>query len=119
MPAHLPKGNKKMTQKEIRSALERSSLRGLVPPVFEIIGDEIEFQPYENFWQRWRVDRNFLETLGVRVYAIPRYRTPKPSEWRARVLVELLDELKNTCKRCSALIDERGNYCPPCWKDVS
>ena len=107
-----------MNKTEIRARLERSSLRGLVPPVFEIIGDEIEFIPYENFWKRWRVDRNFLESLGVRTYAIPRYRKPKPAEWRARVLVKLLDELTRTCKMCGVLIDDRGHYCDACWKEV-
>ena len=109
----------KIPRSEIMKRIEASSMAGLVPPVFEIIGDEIEFQPYEIFWQRWRTDRNFLETLGVRVYAIPRYRKPKPSEWRARVNVGLLDTLQNTCKGCGVLVDERGHYCTGCWKDFS
>lgn len=107
-----------MNKTEIRARLEKSSLRGLVPPVFEIIGDEIEFIPYENFWQRWQVDRNWLEGVGVRVYAIPRYRKPKPHEWRARVMVKLLDTITKRCKACGVLIDDRGHYCDACWKEV-
>lgn len=105
-----------MNKTEIRARLEKSSLRGLVPIHFEIIGDEIEFTPCPKFWKRWQVDENWLRSIGVRTYAIPRYRKPKPSEWRARVLVKLLDTLTRNCEACGVLIDDRKRFCTPCWQ---
>ena len=111
-----------MKPAEIRQRLENSSLRGLVPPEFEIIGEEIEFAPGvdDAFWQRWKRDRNWLEAVGVRVYAIPNYRKPKPNEWRARVLVKRLDTLIK-CESCKALISPRpgARFCAPCWEKRS
>ena len=104
-----------MTHNEIRSALENSSLKGLVPPTFEIIGEEIEWTPSKAFWEKWRKDENWLRAIGVRTYAIPRYRKPKPHEWRARVLVKLLDTITKKCKTCGVLVDDRKIYCSPCW----
>ena len=108
-----------MDRNEIRSALEKSSLKGLVPHTFEIIGDEIEFIPCKAFWQRWQVDENWLRAIGVRTYSVPRYRKPKPSEWHARVLMKLLDTLTKHCKGCGVLVDDRKIYCSPCRKEVS
>lgn len=96
----------------IRARLENSSLRGLVPPEFEIIGEEIEFTPTEKFWEKWRMDICNLEAIGVRVYGIPNYRKPKPDEWRVRVLMMILDTLKD-CE-CGAKIDERDSECFAC-----
>lgn len=107
-----------MDRNEIRSALEKSSLKGLVPSTFEIVGSEIEWIPSKAFWARWHVDENWLRAIGVRTYAIPRYRKPKPHEWRARVVVSMLDTITRKCKRCGVLVDDRGHYCDPCWKEI-
>ena len=101
-----------METAEIRARLENSSMRGLVPSNFEIIGKEIEFIPTDRFWQKWRVNQNWLEAVGVRVYAIPRYRKPRPNEWRARVLMTILDTLQ-TCK-CGQKFDDRYKACKAC-----
>ena len=80
-----------MTKTEIRARIANSRMHGLVSDTFEIIDTEsIEFIPSDAFWKRWRVGRNSMEAEGCHVYAIPRYRKPKPEEWRCRLVLSML-----------------------------
>ncbi len=80
-----------MTKQEIRARIENSLMAGLVPTEFEIINDDsIEFIPGKTFWAKWKVGRNWMEAEGCHVYAIPRYRKPRPEEWRCRLVLPML-----------------------------
>lgn len=80
-----------MTKQEIRARIANSLMAGLVPTEFEIINDDsIEFIPGKAFWAKWKVGRNWMEAEGCQVYAIPRYRKPKPEEWRCRLVLPML-----------------------------
>ena len=80
-----------MTKTEIRARIANSRMHGLVSDTFKIIDAEsIEFIPSDAFWKRWRVGRNWMEAEGCHVYAIPRYRKPKPEEWRCRLVLPML-----------------------------
>lgn len=110
-----------MNKTEIRARLEKSSLAGLVPE-FTTHGEEIEFIPRDNFWSRWRVDRNWLEAVGVRVYAFPQYRKPRGNhDWRVRVMVPILDETNfQPCQTCFVekvdMARQQNPICTPCWR---
>lgn len=80
----------------IRERLEDSSLKGLIPDDFEIVGDgaEIIFIPQKPFWERWRVWRNWMEAVGCRVYGYPSFRPARRGvleDWRCQLSLSMLD----------------------------
>ena len=81
-----------MTRQEILARIENSSMAGLVPPRFEIIGDDwIEFTPSEKFWKAWRVRQNWMDAIGCKVYAVRDYPRMRRKEWLCRLTLSMLD----------------------------
>ena len=78
---------------EITKRIEASSLAGLVPPDFEVVGtDWIIFIPTQKFWDRWRVNRNWMIAVGCDVYYIYRYqKATEKKHWRCQLTLSMLD----------------------------
>ena len=86
---------RKWTRRQIRQRIYQSSMRGLVPQDFESDGAVwITFIPTDPFWKAWRVNRNWMQAVGCRVYAYNRYdhRRPIPPDgWRCQLTLDRLD----------------------------
>ena len=84
----------KVDRSEIMKRIEASSMAGLVPPDFEVIGENwIIFIPTEKFWKRWRVGKNWLIAVGCDVYYLYRYHTrnKQAKHWRCQLTLSMLD----------------------------
>ena len=80
------------TRAEIMARINQSCLAGLVPSDFTVDGEDwITFTPRQAFWDRWRVNRNYMSGCGCRLYPRVDYR-PKRDDWLCQLTLSMLDE---------------------------